>query len=289
MIISCSRRTDIPAIYSKWLIGRIRSGYCIVPNPFNPKQISRVSLKPGDVTAIIFWTRYPEPMIKHLDELDESGYKYYFQITINNYPGEYELNNPDINKVFDSVNHLKEKIGSEKIIWRYDPVILNNKLNFDFHTENFHFLIENLKNSVRKIIISKITPYKKVVNRMKEMEFDISKENNETFHRLIKTLSNTAKSNKLQIEICSYMHDLSSLGINSSKCIDNQILNDLFNLNLSYNKDKSQRMECGCHLSKDIGQYNSCLMNCIYCYANTSNKTALKNYGRHTVKTESLY
>ncbi|OGU14332.1 MAG: hypothetical protein A2X61_05625 [Ignavibacteria bacterium GWB2_35_12] len=289
MIISCSRRTDIPAFYSDWLMERIKAGYCMVPNPFNPNQVSKVSLKPDDVTAFVFWTRYPEPLIKHLKMLDEMGYKYYFLITINNYPKNYEVNNPNINQVFSSINKLNNIIGPEKIVWRYDPIILNESLNYDFHVKNFNFLIEHLKNKVRKIITSIITPYKKVVKKMKDITFDLSCMNNEDVYDLLRDINSIAKTNLMTLEICSYKHSLASIDIDKAKCIDNNLLNDLYGLNLSYKKDKSQRKECGCTVSKDIGQYNSCSMNCIYCYANTSYERALGNYSRHTDMTETIY
>jgi len=86
MIISASRRTNIPAFYSKWFINRIRDGFCAVPNPFNPTQVSRVSLKPQDVDVIVFWTRNPRPLFPFLTELNESGYGYYFQYTLMDNP-----------------------------------------------------------------------------------------------------------------------------------------------------------------------------------------------------------
>ncbi|TAL70024.1 MAG: DUF1848 domain-containing protein [Bacteroidetes bacterium] len=287
MIISCSRRTDIPAFYSGWLMERIRAGYCIVPNPLNPRQISKLSLKPEDVTAIVFWTRYPEPLIKDLGTLNEIGYKYYFQISINNYGKKYEKNNPNIKKVLKSVEHLTDKIGPRKIIWRYDPVILDDSLNYDFHIMNFSFLIKELKKSVKKIITSVITPYRKVLNKMKNLEKIES--DKEKVHKLLQDFNSIANTNSLQLEICSYHTDLTSIGIKPAKCIDNELLNALYGLNLSYRKDKSQRKECDCTISKDIGQYNSCLMNCLYCYATTSNETALRNYQKHTIKTETIY
>jgi len=75
MIISASRRTDIPAFYSKWFMNRVREGWCHVPNPFNKKQITLVSLRPEEVEAVVFWTRNPRPLMPYLDELDTLGFR----------------------------------------------------------------------------------------------------------------------------------------------------------------------------------------------------------------------
>ena len=287
MIISCSRRTDIPAFYSDWFINRIRAGYCYVPNPFNPKQIVKVSLEPQDVTAFVFWSRYPEPLIKHLSSLDSRGYKYYFQISLNNYGMDYEKNNPNLNSVIKSIKKLENKIGKEKIIWRYDPLILDNQLNYDFHIKNFNFIIDKLKNSVGKIITSVITPYRKILKRVNNLDVQVN--NSEKYKELLNDLNRLANENSLKLEICSYFEDLTSLGIKPAKCIDIELLNKLFGLKLIYHKDKNQRKYCMCSVSKDIGMYNSCIMNCSYCYATTNNEKVLSNYKRNGINSETLY
>ena len=122
MIISASRRTDIPAFYSEWFMNRIRAGYCTMVNPYNRNQVSYVSLQPEDVDVIVFWTKNPLPLIHHLKELDDRGFRYYFQYTLTGYPVSIEPNVPGIDKEIDTFKKLSGLIGPAKVIWRYDPI-----------------------------------------------------------------------------------------------------------------------------------------------------------------------
>lgn len=118
MIISASRRTDIPAFYAKWFMNRIRERYVLVPNPYNPKQISRIALNPDVVDCIVFWTKNPAPMLRELDRL--GAYNYYFQYTLNPYGPEAENCLPPLQARIETFKRLSEKIGKERMIWRYD-------------------------------------------------------------------------------------------------------------------------------------------------------------------------
>jgi hypothetical protein len=286
MIISCSRRTDIPAFYSKWLFHRLREGYCNVRNPFNPNQISRVDLSPEAVTAIVFWTRYPEPMLNGIRLLDEMGYKYYFLITLNNYSKNYEENNPKTDKSIKSIYKLSELIGFEKVVWRYDPLIINKELNFEYHLKNFEGISHKLEGKVRKVITSIVSPYKKTLKRMREkhIEIDDSVRDLHGFRNFLSDLKAIANNSNLLLEICSDSMDFSDLGVQPARCIDDKLLNELFGLNIKYQKDKSQRKECTCTISKDIGTYNTCTMNCNYCYATNYHNSALNSYKSHNAQ-----
>ena len=142
MIISASRRTDIPAFYSQWFFNRIKEGYVLVPNPFNPKMISKVSLHPAVVDCIVFWTKNPAPMIDKLDHLQD--YKYYFQFTLNPYGEKLENNLPSIDKRIDIFKRLSDKIGKEKVIWRYDPILTNEEYDVSFHKEDQHEILHDI-------------------------------------------------------------------------------------------------------------------------------------------------
>ncbi len=290
MIISCSRRTDIPSFYSRWLFNRLRDGFCFVKNPFNPNQISRVDLKPETVTAIVFWTRFPEPMLGDICLLDEIGFKYYFLITLNNYPKKYEENNPTLSKSIKSIYKLNDLTDSDKIIWRYDPMIINKELDFDFHLKNFEYLCKQLERKVKKVITSIVNPYKKSLKLMrnKNLEIDESVRSLQGFRKFLSYLKTIALSSNLALEICSDSMDFSDIGIEPARCIDNRLLNKLFHLNLKYTKDKSQRKECTCTISKDIGTYNTCIMNCNYCYATLNQNTAQFNHKSHDERNPNL-
>ena len=167
-IISASRRTDIPAFYADWFIDRVRQGECLVPNPYNPKQISKVSLKSEDVIAFVFWTREPHPLMKYLKELDGEGFKYYFLYTITGYPSSIELYSPKRNVAVDHFKKLSDLIGREKVIWRYDPLIFSNQTTLEWHEENFGRLVSDLSGYTERVMLSVIEPYRKTVSRLEK-------------------------------------------------------------------------------------------------------------------------
>ena len=96
MIISASRRTDIPAFYSDWLVNRLNAGYCLVKNPRNPAQVKRVSLLPEAVDGIVLWTKNAAPLLPKLSALE--SYSYYFQYTITPYHEEHVLHEGEVSR-----------------------------------------------------------------------------------------------------------------------------------------------------------------------------------------------
>lgn len=279
-IISVSRRTDIPAFYSEWFMNRIRAGYCTVPNPFNAKQVSYVSLKPQDVRAIVFWTRDPRPLIKYLPELDRGGYKYYFQQTIIGYPRSIDPKSPPVQGAVKTFQELSKLIGREKVIWRYDPILLSDIISFEWHVKRLSFLIERLKDYTNRLIISFIDPYRKMTTRM---DREIS-----AYNRLIKWIGKRAGEAGIEAQSCAEEADLKKYGITHGKCIDDGLIAKITDLKLILKKDPRQRKLCGCVVSKDIGVNNTCLFGCKYCYATGNIMTAKKNFSSHNIKSPSL-
>lgn len=293
MIISASRRTDIPAFYSEWFINRIREGYCTTVNPFNRNQVTRVSLKPEDTDIIVFWTKNPAPLMKHLKELDERGYKYYFQYTLNAYSKHFEPFLPSLEKKIHTFTELSDEIGKDKVIWRYDPIIFTDVTNYNYHYENFTKLVDKLKSYANRVVISIVDDYRGARGRLNELnKVGINlKDNSLTsleFKEFIKSISFYAADNGLEIFSCAEVIDLSNEGVQHGKCIDDKYIKDTFNINVGSAKDKGQRKECGCVESKDIGVYDTCLHRCKYCYANRSDNLAIKNHGEHNVNSPSL-
>lgn len=148
MIISASRRTDIPAFYAPWFLNRLGEGHVLVPNPFNPRSVSRVSLRPDAVDCIVFWTKNPAPMLPRLGELN--GFKYYFQFTLNPYGKDIERNLPSIEERIETFRKLSEMIGKERVVWRYDPILINETYDTRFHREAFARLARKLSNHTER-------------------------------------------------------------------------------------------------------------------------------------------
>lgn len=281
MIISASRRTDIPAFFSKWFINRVREEYLFIKNPFNANHIKRVSLSPDNIDAIVFWTRNPKPLIPYLNELDDKGYSYYFQFTITGYPRELEQNTPHPAKAIETFIELSDKIGKEKVIWRYDPIILSKYTNVDEHIRLFDKISRSLEGKTDKVVISFADFYKKLTKNLEEIEFKNILEDKQELHRLVENFTNIAKLRNLLMETCAEVIDLDFYDIAHGKCIDDELIKTLFGLNLNLNKDENQREECGCIKSLDIGSYNTCAHGCSYCYATFSKTTVQKNKEKH--------
>lgn len=290
MIISASRRTDIPAYYSEWFYNRIEEGYCTVPNPFNADQVYLVDLKPKAVTAIVFWTRNAFPLLKNINILDEKGYKYYFQFTLNNYPRIYEPYNPTFDNSIKCFQEIANKLGTGKIIWRYDPILFTNDLTIEFHKNNFAKIFDELSDYTKRIVISIVDNYKKTENRLKKLKTEYEGEQIEKseVENLLKFIVEKASTKGIEVESCAESKEFSHLGIVHGKCIDDRLLKAEFGIDLTFKKDKNQRLPCGCMVSKDIGVNNTCLMGCEYCYATISHNSAIKNKKKHDPNFSSL-
>lgn len=292
-IISVSRRTDIPAFYSEWFMNRVRSGYCTVVNPFNANQVSYVSLKPDDVIGLIFWTRNPQPLLRYLSELDKNKFKYYFQYTIIGYPKEIDPKCPSVETAIKTFKELSGLVGKEKVIWRYDPILLSNKTTYQWHIKQVALLMEALSGYTNRLVISFIDPYRKTKIRMdKETSdsfellpdaFDV-----QAYNKIAEFIGKEAKKYGLEVQSCAEGIDLNKYEIIHGKCIDDELLSKIAKAPLKLKKDPSQRGACGCVISKDIGVNNTCLFGCKYCYATSSIKSAKDNYRKHDSKSPSL-
>lgn len=273
MIISASRRTDIPAFYSSWFMERIREGNVIVKNPFNPSQKKTVSLLPEDVDAIVFWTRNANPLFSSLKELDQRGFHYVFLYTITGYGPPLEKNVPSLKTALKTFKMLSQKIGPKRVIWRFDPIIYVSGKGEKWILSFFEKIARSLQNDTERVIISFLDCYKKVIKRLSKLEktsnfkvIDIINKK-DAVRRISCALSETAGNNGMEIYSCAEKINLECFGIKPGSCIDGNYLNKLFGLKLNAIKDKSQRPECRCTISQDIGEYNTCKHGCIYCYA----------------------
>lgn len=284
MIISASRRTDIPAFYHEWFMNRVRAGYLLTRNPFNTHQIRRISLLPSDVDAIVFWTRNPEKLENYLPELDQIGLKYYFQFTITGYPRTLEKSVPRPERAIETFKRISDHIGSGKIIWRYDPILISNQVTIDEHKRLFSKIASLLEGKSKRCVISFADFYKKTERNLKSVDGLIYSDLLNSKAELIELsqfMADCARSNGMEITSCSEAVNLTNIGIRHGKCVDDQIIREEFSTFLPPQKDKGQREECGCIKSVDIGEYNTCLHGCAYCYATFSQKSVETNRKKH--------
>ena len=272
MIISASRRTDIPTYYSEWFLKRIKAGYVYVRNPMNPHQVSQINLSPEVVDGIVFWTKNSTPMLDRLVELN--NYMYYFQFTLNSYGVDVEENIPNKSKVvIPAFQRLSDSIGPDRVIWRYDPIFLSKVYTVDYHIRYFEELAKRLSPYTKKCTISFLDLYRNTEKNIAILAPDELSMERQT--QLAKTIAEIAHSYGLRIDTCAEEIDLSQYGIEHAKCIDDRLFSQLLQCPLEIKKDKNQRLGCGCVESVDIGAYNTCRNGCKYCYANYSGKAAV--------------
>ena len=291
VIISASRRTDIPAFYSQWFMNRIRAGYCLVPNPFNRTQIARVSLEPADVDAIVFWTRNPRPLLPHLSELDDRGYCYYFLCTLMANPRQIDPRSPPVEAAIENFRSLSDRIGPARVIWRYDPIFLSSITDPGFHERAYRQIAHALKGYTDRSVVSVAHPYRKLQKRISDLAeqgIELLPCSEQALAPLMRALAEHASMSGMEIRSCADELDLQQYGIQPGKCVDDELISQLFGLNLKVKKDSCQRENCLCAVSKDVGMYDSCLFGCIYCYAATSFERARANYQMHDPGTPSI-
>lgn len=306
IIVSASRSTDIPTFYADWFVERWKKGYIKWVNPFNKVPLY-VSFK--NTRVVVFWTKNPKPMFKHIDWLNENVKNYYFQFSLNDYDKEgLEGKVPRLENRISTFIELSNKIGKEKVVWRFDPLLLTKEINVKELLKRLGNIGGQIHSYTNKLVFSfaDISIYKKVEYNLKKEQIDYIEFTQETMIEFAKGLQELNKHWKLELATCAEKFDLDKYGVIHNKCIDDDLMTKLFSYDTKlmeflgvkleepslFNdekivkrknlKDKGQREACGCIMSKDIGEYNTCPHECVYCYANTSIETAKNNYKKHT-------
>lgn len=308
VIISASRATDIPAFYTDWLVDRIKKGYVEWVNPFNgvPLYVSFAKTR-----LIIFWSKNPTPLFKHLDFFDATIPNYYLQYTLNDYEKEgLEPNVPSLESRIDTFIRFSEKIGKEKIIWRFDPLLLTDQLDVNELPSRVEKIGNRLKGYTEKLVFSfaDIRDYRKVKSNLGKKNINYREFDLESMKEFARSLQQLNKKWGFELATCAEELSLEEYTILPNKCVDDDLIirlfshdfrlmdflkvkityGDVFNNvlhveKLKNNKDKGQRKYCGCIVSKDIGRYNTCPHLCTYCYANTTEQIAMKNWNEYNL------
>jgi len=275
MIISASRRCDIPRFQFDWFLRRLEAGYVDVTNPFNAAQVRRVSLKPEDAEFLVFWTRDPRSLLTA--KLDQ--YPFYTMITLTGYPEILEPNVPHAGDIIQAMKAMSEKWGRKRVIWRYDPVFFSGITDAAFHRRNFAELAARLSGYVERVIISVYDEYAGARRRLSALEkdgliefFPHSDQDGRLtpeLKELAAELARIASEAGMEMRSCAEAEDLSGLGVKPGACIDGGLISEILGHSLSQtgSKDKNQRRNCRCVPSVDIGSYGSCPAGCVYCYA----------------------
>lgn len=286
MIISVSRRTDIPSYYSTWFFNRLKEGYAYVRNPMNPHQISEISLSPDVVDGIVFWTKNPTPMLNSLDKLH--NYTYYFQYTLTPYGDDVEKNIPSKNNIIiPTFRKLSSLIGKERVVWRYDPILLSDKYTLQYHMQCFCRLCDKLADYTEKCTISFLDLYKKMQRNITPL--GIRPLSYGQAEELAGYFSEVAYEHGIYIDTCAENMELDKYGIKHASCIDQDRLERIGNYKLDIERDKNQRDDCNCVSSIDLGAYNTCQNGCVYCYANFNQTLVNDCCKKHNPSSPLLY
>lgn len=299
VIVSASRETDLPRFYVEWFLNRLRDGWCAWKNPFNG-EIRKVSF--DKTRLIVFWSKNPKPLLDRLDEVESLGHRqYYFQFSLNDYVAEgFEPNVPGVKERVDTFRRLAERIGKERVVWRFDPLLLTDKISIDVLLNRIAVIGRQLKDYTEKLVFSfiDIASYRKVQKNLAGLGCrEFSSEEQRCFAEGLSKLNGELG---LELATCGEMADLSGYGIKQNKCVDDELIMRLFNDDAALmdyigaecdlidgwkiaksRKDKGQRKACGCIASKDIGMYNTCPHLCRYCYANANDNLVVKNFRLH--------
>ena len=240
VIISASRSTDIPAFYAKWFFNRLDKGYCVWYNPFN-RQKMYISFQ--NCKVIVFWTKNPKPIIPYLHKLDKKGIHYYFQVTLNDYERErFEPNVPSLEDRITTFKQLSELIGKDKIIWRFDPLILTSELNPRKLLNRIYHVGNAIMGYTDKLVFSfvDIKDYRKVQNNLVKETGYFSKDNIDTSEisedqkkEIVEGLVKLReywkeKAWNLDLATCAEDINLEAYNIEHNRCIDGELMKRIF-------------------------------------------------------------
>jgi len=269
MITSASRRTDIPAFHGEWLLSRLAAGETQVRNPMNRAQIRQVSLKPEDVDCIVFWTKDPRPLMPLLPRIDRMGHSYYFQFTLTPYGRELEPGLLEKEGLPEAFSALSKALGPERVLWRYDPIVLNETWTVKRHLLAFSRMCERLEGLTEQCTVSFVDYYPR---RKRAFESGLLREPTaEETAALSLGLAETAGKHGLRIRACCESRSLALYGIEPASCIERELIERICGRKVPAKPDRNQRPGCGCVSSVDIGTYNTCGHGCVYCYASWRN------------------
>lgn len=292
MIISASYKTDIPAFYGKWFLKRLREGYCRTVNAYN-RKVSLVDLSRNSVDGIVFWTKAPSPFMQGFQKVQQEGFPFYVQYTITGYPDIMEKGVPSMEVSIGAFQNIAKQFGPHSAVWRYDPILFSSLTDERFHLQNFTGIAKSLAGYTTEVVVSFARFYRKCRKRVQE----VSKKEGVTFYdpgknekmAFLARLSAIALSHGMKLSLCG-QRDLLMEGVGDASCIDPFRLSRMAGTAVPIPPKRSHRPGegCGCYQARDIGEYDTCLHGCIYCYAVGDRERAARNFGRHIPSGEFL-
>lgn len=265
MIVSASRRTDIPAFYGSWFMNRIKEGFALVPHPMNPLRFSRICLDSKAAECIVFWSKNPEPFLASLPQLEKTGIPFYFEFTLTPYDCMWEKRVPNKKHMISVFRKLSSMVGPARVIWRYDPVIVTRRLSIAYHLQAFEELSEQLEGYTERCLFSFLDFYPHIRAVMQQMGAVCPGEHDKK--AAASGFAASARRHHMKLGVCCEPCLAGTAQCRQAACIDPEDLEKAAGRPVHYRKDPGQRPLCRCMTSVDIGTYNSCFHGCVYCYA----------------------
>lgn len=274
MILNTGGRTDTVNYFSEWLLNRFAAGYAYSRNPFHPDVVNRIDLNPRTIDVVEFCSKNYRPILSRLHEITER-FNCHFHYTITAYDKDIEPNVPGIDESVETLRDLSAQVGKEKIIWRYDPVLLTGKYTIERHLATFDYMARRIAPYVSRCLFSFVVWYKKL--HLPELQ-PISGRQKEL---IAKGLGEMAAKHHLYIQTCGTKESYEQYGIHHSGCMTRAVYEHSLGLHFKKVAERGNRPGCRCMESRGLGDYNTCLNGCRYCYANYDHEKARENYRLH--------
>jgi hypothetical protein len=288
VIVSASYRTDIPAFYARWFLGRLAAGYALVANPYGGGSYE-VSLRPGEAEGFVFWTRNMRPLLGELDRVREVA-PFIVQFTVTGYPRSLESSVIASEDAVDQLRELRRRFGARVAVWRYDPIVMTSEIDAAAHRRGFAALAAELAGTVDEVVLSFANPYRKTRRNLdraaERYGFAWHDPPAEEKRELLAHLAEIAADARMAATLCT-QPDLLVPGIGEARCIDAGRLSDVANGPVAA-RESGNRPGCRCALSRDIGAYDTCPHGCVYCYAVAERDRAVARHKAHDPRAESL-
>lgn len=298
VIISASRSTDIPALYGEWFMQRLEQGYATWTSPWNGR-IQTVSF--AGARVLVFWSKNPLPFIPSLTQLIRQDYQVLVLYTLNDYRDErLEPGIPSLEDRIRTFARLSALVGRGRVTWRFDPLLLTRTLSVEKLLDRINAIGDQVAGYTDRLVISfiDIERYPRVKRNLGDS--GVRECSPAEIRALARGIAALNEDWGLEVQVCGEELDLSPYGIGRGACISYEILAREFASDRELMaflapskdpvlgekrrrelKDPGQRSRCGCVVSKDIGQYATCIHGCRYCYATSSAALAQKNYLRY--------
>ena len=268
MIVSASRRTDIPRFFMDWMLNRFEAGYALVRNPMNRAQVSRVALDAGVVDCVAFWTKDPAPLLAQARRLERVvSAPYFVQFTLNAYGADVEAGLPRKTVLIETFCDLARALGSERVVWRYSPILLggaDGRYTEEHHLRYFETFARKLEGFTHSCRLSFLDAYPKIAPRLEALGLagvpDARKAS------LALRLAEIASAHGMETGGCGDMAFVQA-GLAGAGCIDAALVARVAGVE-ARSGSPSAPGTCCCAPSVDVGTYDTCANGCVYCYAN---------------------